>query len=245
MLRAPPETLQVVDFGYFNRGHQGEMGAGMFRSIGRLDRGSFAMWALALIAAHIVLAVVTTNGTPGIGGIDTVVIILLARALAGRFRDTGWPVWIGSTFMIVTMLILPLAVVGVAISSHSAPTAVLQWLNPTGLIVGLADLALVVVIAGRAPGKDEAAEPARSRGRVGRGGLRKRTAGCGELAQQSQQPQDMVDKSTNEHARLRRLASSELFTKRDMRVRYPEGRLVHRVSPQPVSCAYHTHHVCS
>jgi hypothetical protein len=202
---------------------------------------------VALIAAHIVLAVVATNtnGTPGIGGIDTVVIILLARALAGRFRDIGWPVWIGPTFMIVTMLILPLVVVGVAISSHSAPTAVLQWLNPTGLIVGLANLALVVVIAGRAPGKDEAAEPARSRGSVGRGGLRKRTAGRGELAQQSQQPQDMADKSTNDHARLRRLASSELFTKRDMRVRYREGRLVHRVSPQPVSCAYHTHHVCS
>jgi hypothetical protein len=117
------------------------------------------MWALALIAAHIFLAVVATNGSPGIGGIDTVVIILLARALAGRFRDIGWPVWIGPTFMIVTMLILPLAVVGVAISWHSAPTAVLQRLNPTGLIVGLANLALVV-IAGRAPGKDEAAEPA-------------------------------------------------------------------------------------
>ena len=84
--------------------------------------------------------------------------------------------------MIVTMLILPLAVVGVAISSDSAPTAVLPWLNPTGLIVGLANLA-PVVIAGRAPGKDEAAEPARSRRSVGRGGLRKRTAGRGELAQ--------------------------------------------------------------
>jgi hypothetical protein len=42
---------------------------------------------------------------------------------------------------------------------NRAPTAVLQWLNLTGLIVGLANLALVV-IAGRAPGKDEAAEPA-------------------------------------------------------------------------------------
>jgi hypothetical protein len=79
--------------------------------------------------------------------------------LAGRCHDIGWLVWIGPTFMIVTMLNLPFAVVGVAISSHAAPTAVLQWLNLTGLIVGLANLALVV-IAGRAPGKDEAAEPA-------------------------------------------------------------------------------------
>jgi hypothetical protein len=75
------------------------------------------MWALALVAAHIVLAVVGTNGTPGIGGIDTVVIILLARASASRFGDIGWRVWIGPTFMIVTMLILPLAVVGLAIAS--------------------------------------------------------------------------------------------------------------------------------
>jgi hypothetical protein len=42
---------------------------------------------------------------------------------------------------------------------HAAPTAVLQWLNLTGLIVGLANLELVM-IADRAPGKDEAAEPA-------------------------------------------------------------------------------------
>jgi uncharacterized membrane protein YhaH (DUF805 family) len=36
------------------------MGVRMFRSIGKLDRGSFWMWALALIAAHIVLAVAAT-----------------------------------------------------------------------------------------------------------------------------------------------------------------------------------------
>jgi hypothetical protein len=63
------------------------MGVRMFRSIGKLDRGSFWMWALALIAAHIVLAVAAAKGTTGAGGIDAVAIIFLARAVAGRFRD--------------------------------------------------------------------------------------------------------------------------------------------------------------
>jgi len=35
----------------------------------------------------------------------------------------------------------------------------------------------------------------------------------------------MADESTNENARLRRLASSELLTKRDLRLLYREGRL--------------------
>jgi hypothetical protein len=35
----------------------------------------------------------------------------------------------------------------------------------------------------------------------------------------------MADESTNERARLRRLVSSELFTKRDARVLYREGML--------------------
>jgi hypothetical protein len=135
------------------------MGARMFGSIGTLDRSSFWMWARALIVAHIVLAVVASKGITGAGGLDTVVIIFLARAVAGRFRDIGWPVWIGPTFLIVTMLILPLAVAGLGISSHAAPAVVLQLLNLTGLIVGLANLALVV-IAGLVPGKAEEAEPA-------------------------------------------------------------------------------------
>jgi uncharacterized membrane protein YhaH (DUF805 family) len=131
----------------------------MFRSIGKLDRGSFWMWALALIAAHIVLAVAAAKGTPGAGGIDSVAIIFPARAVAGRFRDIGWPVWIGPTFMIVTMLILPPVAVGVAIAPKAPPTTVLQSLNLIGLIAAAANLALVV-IAGLAPGKAEAAEPA-------------------------------------------------------------------------------------
>jgi hypothetical protein len=35
----------------------------------------------------------------------------------------------------------------------------------------------------------------------------------------------MADKSTNENARLRRLARAELLTKRDLRMHYREGRL--------------------
>jgi hypothetical protein len=60
--------------------------------------------------------------------------------------------------MIVTMLILPPVAVGVAIASKAPPTTVLRSLNLIGLIAAAANLALVV-IAGLAPGKAEAAEP--------------------------------------------------------------------------------------
>ena len=59
--------------------------------------------------------------------------------------------------MIVTMLILPPVAVGVAIASKAPPTTVLRSLNLIGLIAAAANL---VVIAGLAPGKAEAAEPA-------------------------------------------------------------------------------------
>lgn len=72
--------------------------------------------------------------------------------LAGRFRDIGWPIWIGSSFVIVTMLVLPIVALVYAIASHPQAPEFLQWLNRIGLIVGPLNL-LLLIVAGSVPAK--------------------------------------------------------------------------------------------
>src|SRR5215472_81829 len=97
--------------------------AEMEKSRKRLDRPSFWKWAIPLMLGLVVLAILGVSGAARVGGIDTVVIVvsakalvrlvlilLLAMALARRFRDITWPAWIGPTILLVAMLGLPVLV---------------------------------------------------------------------------------------------------------------------------------------
>jgi len=116
----------------------------------RLDRHTFWSWAVCLVIAHIFLTVLSVNGAP-FGVLDSFAVIALALVVGARFRDIGWPAWIGVTFVLVTMLALPLVAAGYAIASNLSRPAFLQLMNAIGLFVGPANTVLLIV-AGSVPG---------------------------------------------------------------------------------------------
>jgi len=87
--------------------------------------------------------------------IDDVILIFLSIALARRFRDIGWPVWIGPTILLVTIG-LPFLGIGIAVMNH-AGDQIMQWLPLYGLISGPLNLVLLIV-AGFVPGKPARAQ---------------------------------------------------------------------------------------
>jgi hypothetical protein len=126
--------------------------AKMLKSLHQLNRRSFWMWAVPLLAVHGLVSIAMAKGVQGpLGPIDTALIILFAAALAGRFRDIGWPVWIGPSLVIVTLLVIPFVAFGYAIASHPAPAEFLQWLVRIGQVTGPLNL-LLLVVAGCVPG---------------------------------------------------------------------------------------------
>jgi hypothetical protein len=130
----------------------------MLQSFNQLNRRSFWLWTVPIVVAHLLLTVAVANGM-GVGAFDTVLIVLLAAVVAGRFRDIGWPPWLGPAFILVTMLGIPAAVMGVAIARNVSPDDFVQWLLRIGQVTGLANLVLLV-IAGSMPGRSVPAEPA-------------------------------------------------------------------------------------
>jgi hypothetical protein len=124
----------------------------MEKSPKRLDRPRFWMWVVPLVLGHLVLSAVIMRGVAGpFGSFDNVIVVFLAIALARRFRDIGWPVWIGPTILLLTMIGLPFLILGFAMMKH-AGDQVMQWLSLYGLISGPVTLVLLIV-AGSVPGK--------------------------------------------------------------------------------------------
>ena len=138
---------------------RGEVGRKMDKSSKRLDRPTFWMWAVPIVLGHLVLTFLMVSGTASsLGSLDTGLIIFLAIALARRFRDIGWPAWIGPTILLVTMLGLPILVLGVAIMNN-AGGQIMQWLSLYGMIAGPLNLVLLIV-AGSVPSKPAPVEVA-------------------------------------------------------------------------------------
>src|SRR5215471_1523323 len=124
----------------------------------RMNRRTFWTWAIPIVLAHMVLTYLITNtrgGTTGPwGGFDTILLVFLATALARRFRDIGWPVWTGPTFVVVTMVVIPMGVFGYAFASHPSTQDLLQWISSVGMVTGPLNL-LLILVAGCVPGRPD------------------------------------------------------------------------------------------
>jgi uncharacterized membrane protein YhaH (DUF805 family) len=111
----------------------------------RVDRRAFWTWVIPLGIAHAGLSTLAAAGVNAMGALDTVAVIWLAALVAARFRDIGWRGWIGASFMIATMVAAPLAFIAYAIASKFPPAQFMEAMNEVGLIVGIANLVLLVV----------------------------------------------------------------------------------------------------
>src|ERR1700733_7367272 len=68
----------------------------MLKSLHRIDRRTFWLWAIPIVCVHGLFAVAAVhNVKTSLGGVDTALIVVLALGLVCLFRDIGWPVWIG------------------------------------------------------------------------------------------------------------------------------------------------------
>ena len=103
----------------------------MKKSAKRLDRRSFWMWAVPLGLGHLVVYIAIVRGAGQLWWLDVILLMLLAIALVRRFRDIGWPGWIGPTILLVTVIGLPHQffdpvasfVLRYAIANHVGPQA--------------------------------------------------------------------------------------------------------------------------
>src|SRR5262249_588709 len=122
----------------------------------RLDRRTFWMWVVLLLLGHVLANLSIPSAAPfPMLGIDEVILILLAIALARRFRDIRSPAWICPTIL---LLPVPLAFLAIAIAlMNHAYDQIMQWLPLYGLISGPLNLVLLIV-AGSMPGKTARAE---------------------------------------------------------------------------------------
>jgi uncharacterized membrane protein YhaH (DUF805 family) len=136
-----------------------------------VDRPSFWKWAIPLVLGLAVLSILPLSGAArSVGGLNAavivrlavvavalarlVLIVLLAMALARRFRDIGWPAWIGPTTLLVIIIGLPFLVSGYAAATHAD---ILKWAPTVSWISDSLSLVLVIVV-GFVPGS-----PRRSR----------------------------------------------------------------------------------
>jgi hypothetical protein len=130
----------------------------MLKSFNQLNRFSFWLWTVPIVTAHVLLILAVANGAR-VGPFDTVLIVLLAAVVAGRFRDIGWPVWLGPAFILVTMLGIPVVAMDLAIARNVDPDEFVQLLLRIAQFTGIPNLVLLVIV-GSVPGRGVPAEPA-------------------------------------------------------------------------------------
>jgi hypothetical protein len=129
----------------------------MLKSFNQLNRRLFWMWTIPIVAAYVLLSIAVANGAR-VGPFVTVLILLLAYVVACRFRDIGWPAWLGPAFILVTMLGIPAVAVGLAFGRNADPDELLQLFLRVGQFTGLVNLVFLVIV-GSVPGGAVPAEP--------------------------------------------------------------------------------------
>ena len=111
----------------------------------QLDRATFRVWAIGLVAAHLVFVIAAAHGASFLGNLDTVTILFLAWALAARSRDIGWPAWGAPAFLLVTMVLSPILLLAYLIATGNKSADFLGLINVIGLFTAPLNLILLVV----------------------------------------------------------------------------------------------------
>lgn len=119
----------------------------MAKSRKRLDRAAFRTWAVPIVLGYFLVMILTMGSADtASGAFNFVLLILLAIALARRFRDIGWPAWIGPTILLGTMFGLPFIALFYVMTMRYVDDHLMH------AIAHLVALVLLVV-AGSVPGK--------------------------------------------------------------------------------------------
>jgi hypothetical protein len=134
----------------------------------RLGRLSFWRWAVPLTLAHTGLSVAVAAGVSGLAVAGMLIVVVLALVLVARFRDIGWPVWIGPSFLFGTMVVLPLVMMAYTTASHLPPARIKELAGRISRVVGPINLALLVV-AGSVPSRTAAGPEVNAPQSVGEG----------------------------------------------------------------------------
>jgi len=120
----------------------------IFRKGARVDRASF--WVLVLIlclAKAAVFQIGTMNPTVSfLSALDMIVIIAIAATVAARFRDIGWPIWIGVTLVLLCMIVVPFGAFAVVVGL-GAKVDLLAVMNAV-TIVTMAIIVALLIVAG-------------------------------------------------------------------------------------------------
>ena len=129
----------------------------MFKSLQQLDRPTYWKWVIPLVALRVLFGIAAAKGINlgPLGPVDTFLIVILAMALVGRFRDIGWPTWIGASFLLITTLVVPLGIFLYAIATGDRSGDPLQYMLWAGLFAAPTNL-LLLIVAGCASGKPAA-----------------------------------------------------------------------------------------
>jgi len=125
----------------------------IFRKGARVDRASF--WVLVLIlclAKTAVFQIGTMNPTASfLSALDMIVIVAIAATVSARFRDIGWPIWIGVTIVLLCMIVVPFGafevVVGLGVQADLL--AVMNAVTIATMVVIVALLIVAGCVKGR------------------------------------------------------------------------------------------------
>ena len=122
----------------------------------KLNRKTFWIWIGVLLVAKVLIGtVVATQFEAGSGSsdgsflrsLDTGVAIGIAFAVGGRFRDAGWPGWLGIVLTLLIMMVLPVVALFVVMPKGDA--ALGDLFGTVGIVSTVLLLALIGVAGSR------------------------------------------------------------------------------------------------
>src|SRR5262249_26468018 len=113
----------------------------------RMNRRQFWVWIGCLLAVKYALAIllVVSPELGVLGAVDIVVVLFVALTIGARFRDTGWPGWVGILLTLMIMLVLPLVLLFAVISNRAATNPIEAFPGYVGWSSTVSLLALIIV----------------------------------------------------------------------------------------------------
>jgi uncharacterized membrane protein YhaH (DUF805 family) len=140
----------------------------LFARSSRLNRQYFWVWIGCLVVAKLAVdfGFILSPELHFLTSIDTVIVIFIAIAIGARFRDIGWPRWLGIVLTLLIMLVLPIVLLfAVLIPNGGIDTNATNPIDAFPWYFGWSStfcMIVLVVIAGTRPSRelpDERAQP--------------------------------------------------------------------------------------